>query len=132
MKKIKFLKIKFYNIQNFDTWIAIDDIMEKRKVITLGAGCFWCVEAVFQRLKGVTSATSGYMGGKAETANYKAVCSGDSGHIEVVRVEYQHPMTTESRILTSPAQHLPQHPRPHLHGPPGRGRWHAVPLHCLL
>ncbi|HEX5139034.1 MAG TPA: bifunctional methionine sulfoxide reductase B/A protein [Planctomycetota bacterium] len=51
-------------------------------------GCFWCVEAVFEELEGVVDATSGYAGGSKETANYKAVCTGTTGHAEAVRVTY--------------------------------------------
>jgi len=54
--------------------------------MTLGAGCFWCVEAVFQELKGVKKVVSGYMGGKSKNPTYKEVCSGTSGHVEVARI----------------------------------------------
>jgi peptide-methionine (S)-S-oxide reductase len=56
--------------------------------ITLGAGCFWCVEAVFLELKGVESVVSGYMGGKVKDPTYEAVCSGTTGHAEVARIVY--------------------------------------------
>lgn len=58
------------------------------QTITLGGGCFWCTEAVFQRVKGVQSVISGYAGGQAETANYQAVCGGDTGHIEVIQINF--------------------------------------------
>ena len=58
------------------------------QTIILGGGCFWCTESVFQSVKGVQSVVSGYMGGEATTANYRAVCGGNSGHIEVVKVEF--------------------------------------------
>ncbi len=54
----------------------------------LGAGCFWCVEAVYQDLRGVASAVSGYMGGALEKPTYQAVCSGQTGHAEVVQVQF--------------------------------------------
>ncbi|ASK34063.1 peptide-methionine (S)-S-oxide reductase MsrA [Alloalcanivorax mobilis] len=54
----------------------------------LGGGCFWCVEAVYQALDGVSSVVSGYAGGTPETANYEAVCGGHTGHAEVVEVGY--------------------------------------------
>ncbi len=57
-------------------------------VIHFGGGCFWCTEAVFQRLKGVLSVKPGYMGGYVDNPNYKDVCTGFTGHNEVVRVEY--------------------------------------------
>ena len=56
--------------------------------ITFGGGCFWCMEAVFQRLKGVKSVASGYAGGKNANPTYQQVCTGETGHAEVVQLEY--------------------------------------------
>ena len=58
------------------------------QTIILGGGCFWCTESVFLSLKGVDSVVSGYMGGEAATANYQAVCSGNSGHVEVIKIDF--------------------------------------------
>ena len=58
------------------------------ETITLGAGCFWCVEAVYQELKGVHSVESGYSGGSVENPAYQDVCSGRTGHAEVVQVTF--------------------------------------------
>lgn len=55
---------------------------------TLAGGCFWCLESAFNRLRGVESAVSGYMGGHLEHPTYEQVCSGDSGHAEVVQVRF--------------------------------------------
>jgi peptide-methionine (S)-S-oxide reductase len=55
---------------------------------TFGAGCFWCVESVFQELDGVVRVESGYMGGHTANPNYKDVCSGETGHAEVCRIEF--------------------------------------------
>ncbi|MBN2507114.1 MAG: peptide-methionine (S)-S-oxide reductase MsrA [Verrucomicrobia bacterium] len=55
---------------------------------TLGGGCFWCIEAVFQGLEGVRSVTSGYAGGTVANPGYKQVCSGQTGHAEVIQVEF--------------------------------------------
>ena len=55
---------------------------------TFGGGCFWCVEAAFEQLTGVTDVTSGYAGGDVEAPSYRAVCNGTTGHAEVVQVEY--------------------------------------------
>ena len=55
---------------------------------TLGGGCFWCVEAVFDELRGVTSVESGYAGGRTANPTYEQVCSGATGHAEVVRVTF--------------------------------------------
>jgi peptide methionine sulfoxide reductase msrA/msrB len=60
----------------------------RRATAVLAGGCFWCVEAVFEELDGVIEATSGYAGGSKETANYKAVCTGTTGHAEAVRITY--------------------------------------------
>jgi len=57
-------------------------------VATLAGGCFWCLEAVFDQLKGVESVESGYMGGKTPNPNYEDVCSGTTCHAEVVRVSF--------------------------------------------
>lgn len=59
-----------------------------REVATLAGGCFWCLEAVFDQLKGVQSVESGYMGGKSANPSYAAVCGGNTGHAEVVRVTF--------------------------------------------
>lgn len=69
------------------------------QTIILGGGCFWCTEAVFVRLKGVQSVTSGYAGGTSQTANYEAVCEGDSGHIEVIKIEFDEQTIHLSTIL---------------------------------
>ncbi|MEX0604781.1 MAG: peptide-methionine (S)-S-oxide reductase MsrA [Marinobacter sp.] len=58
--------------------------------LVLGGGCFWCVEAVYLAINGVSRVVSGYAGGAAETANYDSVCSGQTGHAEVIEVHY-HP-----------------------------------------
>ena len=57
-------------------------------VATLAAGCFWCVEAVFQKLKGVEKVESGYMGGTLKDPSYKDVCTGQTGHAEVCQITY--------------------------------------------
>ncbi len=55
---------------------------------TFGSGCFWCTEAIFQRLKGAHKVTSGYSGGNVENPTYEQVCSGTTGHAEVVQIEF--------------------------------------------
>jgi peptide-methionine (S)-S-oxide reductase len=55
---------------------------------TLGGGCFWCLEAVYDRMKGVLSVESGYTGGKRENPTYDQVCSGATGHVEVVQITF--------------------------------------------
>ncbi|NVJ61373.1 MAG: peptide-methionine (S)-S-oxide reductase MsrA [Gammaproteobacteria bacterium] len=56
--------------------------------LVLGGGCFWCLEAVFQRVDGVASVTSGYSGGHVDNPDYKSVCQETTGHAEVVSIEY--------------------------------------------
>ena len=63
-----------------------------------GGGCFWCLEAVFKMIKGVKRVESGYAGGITDDPDYRSVCSGDTGHAEVVRVEYD-PDTVSYRLL---------------------------------
>ena len=57
-------------------------------IATFGGGCFWCTEALFERVKGVSSVVSGYAGGSKENPGYREVCAGDTGHAEVVQVHY--------------------------------------------
>lgn len=61
---------------------------ERSAYATLAGGCFWCIEAPLEKLGGVRSVTSGYAGGTTENPTYEAVCSGTTGHAEVVQVEY--------------------------------------------
>ena len=56
--------------------------------VTLGGGCFWCQEAVFETFAGVKSVTSGYAAGKTPNPTYKQVCPGQTGHAEVVQIEF--------------------------------------------
>ena len=60
----------------------------KSELATFGAGCFWCVEAVFERLEGVSDVTSGYMGGDTPNPTYKQICTGNTGHAEVVQITF--------------------------------------------
>lgn len=62
--------------------------MDKLETATLGAGCFWCVEAVFQQLKGVEKVESGYSGGHVKDPSYREICSGNTGHAEVCQVHF--------------------------------------------
>jgi peptide-methionine (S)-S-oxide reductase len=71
----------------------------KMEVATLGGGCFWCIEACFRELKGVIDAYSGYAGGALENPTYEQVCSGSSGHAEVVRIEYDDSVISFQQLL---------------------------------
>ena len=63
-------------------------IEQLHEIAVFGSGCFWCTEAVFAALRGVISVMPGYVGGTVEKPNYEQVCSGQTGHAEVIRVEY--------------------------------------------
>ena len=69
------------------------------EVATLGGGCFWCLEAVFDDLQGVTDVVSGYAGGHVQNPDYKSVCTGRTGHAEVVQVTFDPSVVTYEDIL---------------------------------
>ena len=66
---------------------------------TLGGGCFWCLEAVFEHQSGVKSVTSGYAGGAEPNPSYEAVCTGNTGHAEVIQVEYDPETISYTELL---------------------------------
>lgn len=70
-----------------------------REKITFGGGCFWCIEAVFQRIKGVESVASGYAGGAVPNPTYKQVCTGTTGHAEVVQIEFNPSVVSFEKLL---------------------------------
>lgn len=74
-------------------------VPEGAETATLGAGCFWCIEAAYSQLDGVYSATSGYMGGQVKNPTYAQICDGDSGHAEVVHVVFDPKKITYEKIL---------------------------------
>jgi len=67
--------------------------------VTFGGGCFWCLEAVFQRLIGVKSVASGYAGGTVPNPTYEAVCTGETGHAEVVQIEFDPKQISFEKLL---------------------------------
>jgi peptide-methionine (S)-S-oxide reductase len=72
---------------------------EDRGEAVLAGGCFWCTEAVFRRLQGVREVQPGYAGGRADAANYKEVCSGRTGHAEVIRIVYDAAQVSYGQLL---------------------------------
>lgn len=68
-------------------------------VATFGNGCFWCTEAIFQRLKGVTKVVSGYTGGKVKNPTYKEVCTGLTGHAEAIQITYDPKVISYPELL---------------------------------
>ena len=73
--------------------------MKNSEYATLGGGCFWCIEAVYQRLDGIISVVPGYAGGHSKTTTYKEVCTGKTGHAEVARIHYNSDILTYEQIL---------------------------------
>src|SRR6266700_4231757 len=69
------------------------------ELATFGGGCFWCMEAVFERLDGVESVTSGYAGGKKDKPTYQEVCSGNTGHAEVVQIAFDAKKISYEKLL---------------------------------
>jgi peptide-methionine (S)-S-oxide reductase len=70
------------------------------EVAVFGGGCFWCTEAVFERLRGVSSVIPGYAGGTVENPTYEQVCGGGTGHAEVIRIEYDPGQIGYADLLT--------------------------------
>ena len=77
----------------------VDNLNNEYEKITLGAGCFWCVEAVFERVEGVVDVTSGYSGGNIPNPTYREVTSGRTGHAEVVQVTFDPDIINLSKLL---------------------------------
>ena len=81
-----------------DSPIDIPSTVEPQSVVLAG-GCFWCVEAVYRQLRGVREVVSGYAGGAADTANYRAVCTGRTGHAEVIKITFDSAVLTLGQLL---------------------------------
>ncbi len=92
---------RFINILTVMTATALtaaDAPKPKTELATIGGGCFWCVESQYQLVPGVKQVTSGYAGGKTDNPNYEQICTGESGHAEVVQIEFD-PATVSFRDL---------------------------------
>lgn len=72
---------------------------EKREIATLGGGCFWCLEAVFEQLRGVERVVSGYAGGSTSEPTYQQVCGGGTGHAEVVQITFDPAVLSYAGLL---------------------------------
>lgn len=79
--------------------IKTNTIQQTMDTITFGAGCFWCVEAIFSDLNGVEKVVSGYAGGSVKNPSYKEVCTGNTGHAEVCQVTYNPEIITYQELL---------------------------------
>jgi peptide-methionine (S)-S-oxide reductase len=73
---------------------------ERREVATLGGGCFWCTEAIFSEVKGVEKVEPGYAGGTVENPTYEQVCTGTTGHAEVVQITFDPQVISYRQLLT--------------------------------
>lgn len=71
----------------------------KLETATLAGGCFWCTEAIFRRLKGVSSVLPGYMGGTIKNPSYEQVCTGETGHAEVIQLEFDPAVLPYEKVL---------------------------------
>ncbi len=74
-------------------------IKMKTETIILGGGCFWCTEAVFKMFKGVVKTTPGYAGGTTKNPTYRQVCSGETGHAEVIKIDYDPGVASLEKLL---------------------------------
>jgi len=73
--------------------------MNKQETATFGGGCFWCTEAIFSELKGVISVESGYAGGETKNPTYKEICTGTTGHAEVIHIKFDADKITFAELL---------------------------------
>jgi len=71
-----------------------------KQIATFGGGCFWCIEAVIQRLKGVEQVVSGYTGGEVDNPDYRAICTGTTGHAEVIQVTFDADVISYEDLIT--------------------------------
>ena len=79
--------------------LSNQSIIAQTETATLGGGCFWCVEAVYQRVEGVLSVKPGYAGGHVKNPTYKEICTGQTGHAEVAQIEFDPAQVTYEQIL---------------------------------
>lgn len=88
-------------IENSDTFVpqSKQTNKENMKEVTLGAGCFWCIEACFLDIRGIVSVVPGYAGGKVINPTYEQVCTGSTGHAEVARIVYDETIISFDEIL---------------------------------
>ena len=94
------LLLYFFSIISGITMIGTEK--ENKQIfeqVTFGAGCFWCVEAIFERLEGVADVRAGYTGGNTENPTYEDVCSGETGHVEVIQLDFNSQIISFKQIL---------------------------------
>jgi peptide-methionine (S)-S-oxide reductase len=98
IKKMKYLILLFLTIYSLTT-MAQDNQKTTTELATFGNGCFWCTEAIFQELKGVSNVQSGYSGGQTTNPSYKEVCAGTTGHAEVIQLTFDPNVITFDELL---------------------------------
>ena len=93
-------KIKYFYFITFTFFSIISgQNMNNTEIATVGGGCFWCIEAVYQRIEGVISVVPGYAGGKSKTTTYREVCTGKTGHAEVAKIEFNKDIISYKQLL---------------------------------
>ena len=93
-------KIKYFYLITFTFFSIISgQNMNNTEIATFGGGCFWCIEAVYQRIEGVISVVPGYAGGESKTTTYKEVCTGKTGHAEVAKIEFNKDIISFKQLL---------------------------------
>ena len=93
-------KIKYFYLITFTFFSIISgQKMNNTEIATVGGGCFWCIEAVYQRIEGVISVVPGYAGGQSKTTTYKEVCTGKTGHAEVAKIEFNKDIISYKQLL---------------------------------
>ena len=91
-----YLIVLFFLIMNL---LTNSQNKTKMEIATFGSGCFWCSEAIFEQLQGVETVESGYSGGKTVNPSYKDVCTGETGHAEVIQVTFNPEIISYKELL---------------------------------
>ena len=89
------IKVETKELPNINT----SSLEEAQEIAILGGGCFWCTEAVFEKIDGVSDVVSGYAGGKSKNPTYKEICTGKSGHAEVIKITFNPKVLSYAKIL---------------------------------
>ena len=92
---ITMIKVETKELPNINT----SSLEEAQEIAILGGGCFWCTEAVFEKIDGVSDVVSGYAGGKSKNPTYKEICTGKSGHAEVIKITFNPKVLSYAKIL---------------------------------
>ena len=105
MKKLIIFPVLFLSVITRGTGSEVEiihrnsDMNIKTETATFGNGCFWCSEAIFERIRGVQNVVSGYSGGAVEHPSYKDVCTGETGHAEVIQITFDASLVSFVELL---------------------------------